>query len=189
MVAGPKRHGRKTGGGAMAPPWLLLAGLALALICVGCGEPARPPGQGDAPPPFSLPRLADGRTVDFPQDCAGQVVALRFWASWCPHCEQEMRELEPVFRQYRDQGLVILAVNVRQQRETAAQFADSLSLSYPILLDMRGKVTAAYRVRVLPTTWIIGRDGRLRTILAGEVRPEQFVSLVEPLLSEPAQAQ
>ena len=103
---------------------LLLASLLLA----GCdGEPPHLT-PGEPPPPFTLPAL-EGGPVSLPEDLHGQVVAVRFWADWCPFCGSEMRSIEPVYRAYKDQGLRLLAVNVRQDAKTAAAFVAPLGIS------------------------------------------------------------
>jgi thiol-disulfide isomerase/thioredoxin len=128
-----------------------------------------------------LPDL--GQTeLSFPDQFVGKVVAVRFWADWCPFCETEMEAIEPVYRRYRDQGLVILAINVRQDRATAQAFVDKLNISYQTLLDTRGDVARAYGVMGLPTTFIIDRDGRLYSRIIGESTPQLLEKIVRELL-------
>ena len=93
-----------------------------------------------------------------------------------------MRDIQPVYRRYRDQGLVILAVNVRQDRATAERFINKLGICYDILLDLDGSVARAYGVSGLPTTFIVDRTGRLHTKIIGESTPELFEQLVRELL-------
>lgn len=151
------------------------------LLLTACGDPAPRLQAGDPAPPFTLPGL-DGESLAVPVDFAGQVVALRFWADWCPFCATEMRDLEPLYRAYRERGLRVLAINVRQDRETAAHFAGRLGLSYPVLLDAEGAVARAYGVSGLPTTLFLDRQGRVATRILGESTPELFRRLLEELL-------
>ena len=137
--------------------------------------------NGQVAPHFDLSTLA-GETLSFPAGLAGQVVAVRFWADWCPFCESEMRSLEPVFRTYEEQGLRILAINVRQDRETAAAFVAPLGISYDVLLDEDGAVARAYGVSGLPTTFFIDRQGRLAVRILGESTPDVFEKVVKGLL-------
>jgi cytochrome c biogenesis protein CcmG, thiol:disulfide interchange protein DsbE len=137
--------------------------------------------KGEAPPRFDLQRL-DGEVMHFPEDFAGQVVVIRFWADWCPFCEGEMKAIEPVYRKYRDRGLRILALNVRQDRDTAAAFIDKLGISYDALLDQEGAVARAYGVIGLPTTFILDRQGHLATRILGESSAELFEQIVSDRL-------
>ena len=150
------------------------------LLVAGCGEESVQLANGQPAPQFSLQQLEGGATR-FPEDYAGKVVALRFWADWCPFCESEMVALEPVYRKYRDQGLVILAINVRQDRETARKFIAKLNISYDVLLDLEGEVARRYGVLGLPTTFFVDREGILRKRILGESTPELFEQIVQEL--------
>jgi thiol-disulfide isomerase/thioredoxin len=113
---------------------------------------------------------------------SGKVVAVRFWADWCPFCENEMQAIEPVYQKYRGQGLVILAVNVRQDRGTTLAFMEKLDVSYAALLDEDGVVARDYGVMGLPTTFFIDRDGRVAGRILGESTAEVFAQMVEKIL-------
>ena len=157
------------------------AALAALLLAAGCGEPTPQLRAGEPPPAFDLQRLG-AEAVAFPAQTAGQVVAIRFWADWCPFCESEMTQLEPVYRKYRDRGLRILAVNVRQDPDTARRFVSKLGISYETLLDSDGRVARTYGVLGLPTTFFVDRAGRLKGKVIGESTPEVFERIVQEML-------
>jgi cytochrome c biogenesis protein CcmG, thiol:disulfide interchange protein DsbE len=159
----------------------LLLLLAAGALLGGCGDAPPTLAKGEPTPAFTLAALT-GAPLAFPADLAGQVVAVRFWADWCPFCEGEMRTLEPVYRAYRDQGLRLLAINVRQNRETAAAFIAPLGISYEVLLDTDGAVARAYGVSGLPTTFFLDRQGRLAARILGESTPEVFERVIKGLL-------
>jgi peroxiredoxin len=152
-----------------------------AILLAACGDSATQLKNGEPAPPFRLESLGDDRLA-FPGDLKGQIVALRFWADWCPFCESEMKDIEPVYSAYRDKGLRVLAVNVRQDRETAEAFIRRLGISYEVLLDPEGEVARAYGVIGLPTTFFLDREGRLSTRILGESTPEVFERIVQDLL-------
>ena len=155
--------------------------LLAALFLVACGEEA-PKLQNHQPAPaFALPDL-DGKIWNFPQDFQSQVVVVRFWADWCPFCAPEMRDIEPIYQELRDQGLRVLAVNVRQDRDTAARFIAKLGIGYPVLLDEDGALARQYGVTGLPTSYFIDRSGRLHNRILGEASPQLFEKLVRELL-------
>lgn len=154
--------------------------LALLPLLFGCGDEEKQLRNGEPAPAFTLERL-DGGTLQFPVDLGGRVVAIRFWADWCPFCEGEMRLLEPIYREYREHGLTILAVNVRQDRDTAARFVGPLDISYDTLLDEAGEVARTYGVIGLPTTFFVDGNGLLRTRILGESTPETFEGIVQEL--------
>jgi len=159
----------------------LTIGLLATLLLVGCGAQTPQLANGTPPPGFTLPRL-EGGSARFPDDYRGQVVMIRFWADWCPFCKGEMSALEPVYQRLHDQGLHILAVNVRQDAQTAAAFVRSLGITYETLLDGSGEVARVYGVQGLPTTFVIGRDGTLHNRILGESTPELTERLVSDLL-------
>ena len=155
--------------------------LVSLLLAVGCSEENSRLVNGQPAPPFTLERLEKG-SLGFPRDLDGKVVAIRFWADWCPFCESEMQALEPVYRIYREQGLVILAINVRQERKAAKDFISKLDVSYQVLLDTDGAVARKYGVIGLPTTFMIDRNGNLYNRILGESTPEVFEKIVRELL-------
>jgi peroxiredoxin len=153
----------------------------LFTLLVACGQELPAIKNGAPAPAFTLERL-DGISVRFPEQYQGQVVALRFWADWCPYCHSEMQALEPVYRQHRDQGLVILAVNVLQPQETVQKFVKEISISYETLLDRQGEVMRLYQVMGLPVTYLIDRQGIVRARIIGESTPEVFTQAISGLL-------
>lgn len=158
-----------------------LAGLWLTVVSTGCEQAPLLIEPGAPAPPFTLPRLAGGEAA-FPAGYRDRVVAVRFWADWCPYCRSEMQTLEPVHERYRERGLVPLAVNVMQPREQVAAFVREVGLTADVLLDGDGRVTRAYGVMGLPVTVFIDREGIVRARIVGESTPETFAQVVEPLL-------
>lgn len=148
----------------------------------GCGgDSAKPTANGQPAPAFQARGLA-GDEVKVPDDFRGKVVAIRFWADWCPYCRKEMAELQPVYARLRSRGLEILAVNVAQDRDTARRFVEPLKLTYPVLLDPEGATARAYGVQALPTTWLLDGNGVVRGKIVGEATPEVFERQVAKLL-------
>jgi peroxiredoxin len=117
-----------------------------------------------------------------PQGVVGQVVAIRFWADWCPFCDKEMRDIEQVYRELSDRGLRVLAVNVGQDKQTAQRFVKRLGISYTTLLDPDSETARSYGVLGLPTTFFIDRQGLVHSKILGESDAAVFRQAVEPLL-------
>jgi len=155
--------------------------LLLTLLLTACGQEPVAPQNGQPAPGFTLERLETGQLA-FPADTKGKVVAVRFWADWCPFCEHEMKELEPVYQKYRDKGLVILAINVNQERPVVEKFTVGLGITYNTLLDKEGAVARQYVVMGLPTTFFVDRQGVLRSKILGESTAETFERIILDLL-------
>lgn len=114
---------------------------------------------GKSAPSFTLEDLS-GKQVSL-QQYRGKVVFLNFWATWCIPCREEMPAMEQLQQLFQRQGLVILAVNLKESPEQVKAFFDQHRLSFLALLDRNGSVSRAYSVMGLPTTYLIGREGTL----------------------------
>jgi peroxiredoxin len=145
------------------------------------------PREGFLAPAFELETL-DGGAMSL-ADHEGQVVVLNLWASWCPPCRAEMPALQSLYEEYRDQGLVVLAVNMTYQDSAvaAAEFVAEFGLSFPVLLDQTGLVGNLYRMRALPSTFFIDRQGVIRNVIVGgPVSEITLQSMVAELLEQGA---
>jgi thiol-disulfide isomerase/thioredoxin len=112
-----------------------------------------------AMPPVVLADVA-GREVRV-ADLRGQTVFLNFWATWCVPCREEMPALEALHRTYGPRGFVVLAVNYKESGPSVRRFVRDLGLSMPIAIDPDGSASQALRVRGLPVTFLIDRNGWL----------------------------
>lgn len=110
-------------------------------------------------PDFRLPDLS-GDTLSL-SDFSGKIVLLNFWASWCPPCRYEMPTMEQLWKDFKEKGLVILAVDLGEPREKVLEFAKKLNLTFPILLDRTRDIGRKYRVFSIPTTFIISPEGKI----------------------------
>lgn len=108
-------------------------------------------------PDFALPDLY-GRRASL-KDFRGKVVFLNFWATWCVPCREEMPMMEKLQRDFKDQGLEVVAVNVREDIIDVRQFFADHGLSFQGLLDLDGKVGEQYGAWSLPLTYIVDRKG------------------------------
>jgi peroxiredoxin len=155
--------------------------LVTLVLASGCGQRPEPLGAGDPAPGFVNANL-QGDMVQFPDDYAGRVVAIRFWADWCPYCKAEMDALEPVHQRLEAQGLTILAINVGQRPKVAQRFVRGLGITYDVVLDEDSKTARRYGVIGLPTTFFVDRSGRIRNKILGESDAETFERLASALL-------
>ncbi|PLY03731.1 MAG: thioredoxin [Desulfuromonas sp.] len=114
--------------------------------------------KGAQAPNITLKDMA-GNSVSLDQ-FKGKVVILNFWATWCPPCKEEMPSMEVLYRNYKDKGLVMLAVNVEENgKKAVGDFLKQQQYSFPILLDEKGVAQNTYGVFRFPESFIIDRNG------------------------------
>ena len=111
-------------------------------------------------PAFTLGRLdRDGQLAV--GDLKGKAVVVNFWASWCVPCRDEAPVLQSTYERYRDQGLVVLGVDVNDFRQDARRFMKRYGLSYPVVYDGKGSTVGKWGVRGFPETFFVDRTGKL----------------------------
>jgi cytochrome c-type biogenesis protein len=148
-------------------------------------------GIPTADPPIPLfdfsTELLDGTTVSL-SELKGKALFLNFWATWCGPCRMEMPSMEALYRRFKDRGLEILAVNVRENRNNVAAFMDTMGLSFPVALDSRGNGAALYGIEAFPTSYLIDRNGGIVARLVGAINWDapELDGLFEALLKVPA---
>ena len=131
---------------------------------------------------FALPDLK-GNPISL-GDFKGKLVLLNFWATWCPPCIEELPSMERLHSEYEDQGLVLLAVAVRESAHIIKDFVEERDLSFRVLLDENGQVYETYRVMSVPTTFLISKDGKVIGQRIGGMNwaSPQVLSLISLLL-------
>ncbi len=117
------------------------------------------PTRGVVAPDFAF--VTDDGVEYRLSDLRGRPVVLNFWATWCPPCRAEMPALDAAYLEYKDEGLVILAVNQMDNREQVERFREAMGLHMPIVLDTQGAVGQAYWVRGLPTSFFVDAEGQV----------------------------
>lgn len=136
--------------------------------------------EGQLPPAFTLPDLS-GSDVSL-SDFEGKVVVLDLWATWCPPCRQEIPFLVSLYEEFKDQGLVVVGVGLDQGgAPTLIPYVDENGITYPILVGNR-EVQAEYGVTGIPTTFLIGRNGRIAAKHVG-YHPSMADPMREEILS------
>lgn len=119
------------------------------------------------------------------ENLAGKIVVLNFWATWCPPCRAEMPALDAVQRANQNDNVVILGVNQMEDARAVETFAREFNLTFPLLRDADGAVSAQYQVSALPTTFFIDRRGVIRNVVIGGSMSREFIqNQINVLLAE-----
>jgi len=121
-------------------------------------------------PPLQLNNLA-GQTVDL-TSLKGNVVLINFWASWCEPCREEFGELIHLQEKYGSKGFKVLALNLAEMKPRIAQFLKGNSIpdnAIEILLDRNSTSYKTWKARGIPTTFLVGKNGRIEGVWIGSI--------------------
>ena len=172
------------------PVWIIVLAFALlvgflALIAWGLNRSMAGPIQiGDSVPDIKMTSF-DGQTLHS-KDFAGKVIVVNFWASWCKPCEQEARELEQAYQHYKvgDQ-VAFLGLAYVDTEPNSLAYLKKFGITYANGPDLRTSVSQMFRIRGVPETYIIGRDGRLAYIQIGPFdSTDQILAVIDPILAK-----
>jgi len=108
----------------------------------------------------NLPQSVFAADFD-PDDLAGKVVVLDFWASWCVPCRRSFPWLNTMHDRYADDGLVIVGVNLDLDRAEAERFLSEFPASFRIEYDEPKALAKRFEVIAMPSSYLIGRDGKI----------------------------
>jgi thiol-disulfide isomerase/thioredoxin len=120
-----------------------------------------------ATPPLELRDLAG--TTHSLHAYLGRVVLVNFWATWCDPCRDEMASIQRLRERLSGQPFIVLAVNYGESASRIETFVRQMSIGFPVLLDRSQEASRAWRVRVLPASFLVGPDGRIRYHVIGEI--------------------
>jgi peroxiredoxin len=133
---------------------------------------------GMYPPDFTLRDVGTGEQVNL-SDFAGRPVLLVFWATWCPYCANEMTDLKDIHTAYKDDGLVVLAIDEGDALTDVEAYRTLYGLDFPVLMDADYEVTLVYRASSLPHHVFIGINGRIMYTITGELSYAELESRVK----------
>lgn len=157
-----------------------LAFVALSLACPG-GVPSGGGGGLTEVPDFALPDL-EGRTVRF-SETTGKVRLLSFWATWCPPCREEIPTFKELQKTYGERGLAVVAVSMDEEGSSVVgPFVREHEIDYLTLLGT-GDLEDRFRIVGYPTTFLVGRDGKVLERWVGLVPKSVLVKEIESALA------
>jgi cytochrome c biogenesis protein CcmG/thiol:disulfide interchange protein DsbE len=125
---------------------------------------------GEEAPALSVPQVGGG-TIDI-RNLRGKPVWVNFMATNCPPCRDEFPLMNGFAARYGDKGLVILAIDVKEEEGPVAEFADQLSATFPLGLDLDGSAQQRWGALALPVHFWIDKDGIIRDGALGGIGPD-----------------
>lgn len=134
-------------------------------------------------PDFELHTL-DGQPISL-AGLRGQVVLINFWATWCPPCRAEMPGFQRVYEAKRDRGFTVIGLSTDVGgRGTVEKFLAERGITYPVAMASAKVVRDFGGSNMLPTSYLIDRQGRIRHTVRGFFAEPALASAVERLLAE-----
>jgi thiol-disulfide isomerase/thioredoxin len=113
---------------------------------------------GQVPPSLALETLSGKIFSD--SELKDKKVIINFWASWCGPCRTEMPDLVRLSKEHPD-DLLVIAVNIEEDKETVSDFVKEFNMEFPVLLDSTGELAEQFHILALPTTYILNSKGEI----------------------------
>jgi cytochrome c biogenesis protein CcmG, thiol:disulfide interchange protein DsbE len=140
----------------------------LLLLPAACSGPPQA-RLGSPAPDFTLQNI-DGTSVRL-SDFKGKPILINFWATWCVPCREEMPLLQATYEQYREQGLVILAIDLEEDASLVRRWVEQGGYTFTFLLDSDGELLKRYNVTAAPTSYFLMLRSAIRVRITRRCRP------------------
>jgi thiol-disulfide isomerase/thioredoxin len=115
----------------------------------------------------------------------GKVVLVNFWATWCEPCRDEMPSIQRLRNRLADKRFAVLMVNLDEPEARVRRYIQDAGLDLPVVLDPGKRVTSRWGVKMLPSTFLVAPDGRLRYRLIGDMdwNSQRATAVIDRLLA------
>ena len=142
----------------------------MLVCCSHCTQRRTGLTPGDYVPHFELNTI-DGRTLT-ERSFDGKGVLISFWASWCEPCKHELPMLERLHAQLHERGGTVVGIGIDDSAGNLRALAREHALSFPILVDDHGEAKQVFRVKGVPESFLIDKDGKIALILEPGEEPK-----------------
>jgi len=170
--------------------WVFLVGL-LVIVAMGLNRAQQGTVQpGHAIDNFTLPMFSgyeyEGKSEVHLEDFRGKIVVINFWASWCKPCEQEAAEMQQAWEEYEPTGdVVFLGIDYVDTEPEARVYLKKFGITYPNGPDLATSISQYFRIKGVPETYFVDRDGVLHYVQVGPFSSiEQIRNILDPMLAE-----
>lgn len=108
----------------------------------------------------------------------------KFWGTWCKPCEREFPIIDKYYREYKSEGIQVLAVNIAESNFVVQDYIERKDLSFPVLIDKNKSVMLVYNIKPLPTTILVNPEGKIEKIITGEMSDENILNYINQIKPE-----
>ena len=169
---------------------MLVAVAGINLTACGASGASEPASLKGKPAPAIALKTVDGKDVSL-ADQKGKVVLVDTWATWCPPCKASLPHIQKLAtdKALADKGLVVWAVNDKETKAEVEKFMQDNKYTFIVPMDEKAAVLKAYFVSGIPTTIIVGRDGKVKDAFVGyggDASAKEIDEAVNKALAEPA---
>lgn len=135
-------------------------------------------------PNFSI-QLPDKNKFELSQQ-KGKVILINFWASYCSPCIAEMEDLDKLYKKFKKDGFLVLALSFDKKQVIIDEIQKKLELTYPVLIDKDQEIAKKYNVATIPTSIIIDKKGKIFQVFKGkrEWMDKSLVKMIELLIKK-----
>jgi cytochrome c biogenesis protein CcmG/thiol:disulfide interchange protein DsbE len=137
---------------------------------------------GQPAPPLVVPQVGGGE-IDL-ANLRGQPVWVNFMGTYCPPCVDEFPLMNGFATRYAEEGLVVLAIDVKEEEGTVAAFAESLGTTFPLGLDLDGSAQERWGAIALPVHFWIDKEGIIRDGALGGIGPDVMAAGLQTIMPD-----
>jgi thiol-disulfide isomerase/thioredoxin len=136
----------------------------------------------------AFPNLKDFKIEGkLPEDTKGKVVVIDFWASWCGPCGESFPAMDEIQKKYADKGLIIIAINVDENKADMDEFLKTHKVSFTVVRDAKQKLVEKAGIGTMPSSFILGTDGKVKFThsgFRGNETKKEYETEIESLLGK-----